>query len=44
MKSILYGIVIMIAISAAAGGILSDLERSSSHAFVSPNGSVRLSE
>ncbi len=44
MKSILFGIILMVAISALAGVILNSQERSSTSSFVSTNGSVRLSK
>lgn len=42
MKSVLAGTVLMVLISAVAAVILSGYESSSSQAYTSPNGSVRL--
>lgn len=42
MKSVLIGIVLMIALGAIAWGILQSQEQSSADAYSSPNQSVRL--
>lgn len=44
MKSVILGVILMVAISAIAGVILSTQEQSSTGAYISSNGSVRLSE